>query len=77
MVYLKLAPLTAAFKPGCRIYHTFLGRGNWSPNYLIFMFTACSKLLRVFSYHHTMIQAEYINEIAILNYVSITYNTFC
>ena len=28
--------------------------------------------ITVFSYHHTMIQAEHVNEIAILNYVSIT-----
>jgi len=60
--------LTAAFKPAGRICHTFLGRGNWSPNYLTCMF----ETIKVFNYHHTMIQAEHINEIAILNYVSIT-----
>ena len=61
MVILKLALLTAAFKPAGRICHTFLGRGNWSPHYLIFyMFYCMFEAIKVFNYHHTMIQAEHI-----------------
>ena len=71
-MYFKTRTAYGSIRPADRFYHTFLGRGNWSPNYPISIFYCMFETITVFNHHHTMIQVQHINEVAILDYVSIT-----